>query len=739
MLTKETNANAFDLLYSIVSTADPKFKQFKDWYYTICNKLLKWSSTEGNQGTKRMKSILGFMSALALGENPEPLEFVRSSNGIPDLIVPIMPYLQLVGSQNEMGLRRQTIVQSLARLTDFVEGEPFDSDFDKAVKTISTPVKRSVNDFIEGKGRYAHKGFRTFVQEFLKMYKSEPIVKQLERGFNIGKATMEGAIYRESAGPNGPYNRCSDRDLKALFNPVNENLRSSIYDLQAEVCNQAIFKDFGPDGILLGESYDSGISRVSKLTALPQKAGKVRFIAQVDYYTQEVMTPIHNWLMDSLATLPTDCTYDQRRMLESFCSWTGQGDNVYSFDQSSCTDLFPIDTQLVVVEETKSQALAHGIKRVLVDRDFEVTYPSGKLKKVRWNSGQPMGALCSWPLMALTHHLLVHYAYWVSHNKTLPKTLFSKYAILGDDIVIADKHVADAYLKVCKELGMKINLSKSHISSGSNAMSEFAKLLVWRGHLIEVVKPKLLQSAIKDWRNAIPLLIDLKANRFMSLSIRQCEKLITKYFPKGKKVLSYLITVPQEFGGLGFPKGSLKNLTKISNKGSISPLLWYLTLQVRKDEKEKGREMYALESAICDRNMKKVRQYQLQADRTRHLSHPAHDREIKGALQPYMVLREVLNGSQTLKLSEKSNLPFWKQPVWVETKYHRDSVNLWQRAIKLSESYRFTGCDSIFLDKIAVRCQVKTSHGWCNKDLFLDSCIKDLEGKIYSALLRASL
>jgi hypothetical protein len=52
--------------------------------------------------------------------------------------------------------------------------------------------------------------------------------------------------------------------------------------------------------------------------------------------------------------------------------------------------------------------------------------------------------------------------------------LFRDYAVLGDDIVIADKAVAMSYLQIMRDLGVEINLSKSLISEQKGVL-EFAK------------------------------------------------------------------------------------------------------------------------------------------------------------------------------------------------------------------------------------------------------------------------
>lgn len=89
-------------------------------------------------------------------------------------------------------------------------------------------------------------------------------------------------------------------------------------------------------------------------------------------------------------------------------------------------------------------------------------------KTVKYEVGQPMGAYSSWAMLALTHHVLVRYSARLVgiHN-------FQGYALLGDDIVIANDKVASSYLDVMKTLGVKINLSKSVQSFD---FAEFAKV-----------------------------------------------------------------------------------------------------------------------------------------------------------------------------------------------------------------------------------------------------------------------
>ena len=88
---------------------------------------------------------------------------------------------------------------------------------------------------------------------------------------------------------------------------------------------------------------------------------------------------------------------------------------------------------------------------------------------VRFATGQSLGFLSSWPLFALCHHFVL----WYCADKVYPSRVFRKYALLGDDIVIADPRVADVYQSVINALGVKISLPKSLISDIGGC--EFAK------------------------------------------------------------------------------------------------------------------------------------------------------------------------------------------------------------------------------------------------------------------------
>lgn len=110
---------------------------------------------------------------------------------------------------------------------------------------------------------------------------------------------------------------------------------------------------------------------------------------------------------------------------------------------------------------------------ILIGRPYALPKSLGG-GEIHYGCGQPMGALSSWAMLAVTHHFLVQYARFnVCLDRGYPYTPTRDYCILGDDLIITDISLAKAYLRLLKMLGMEVNLSKSIVSS--NRTLEFAK------------------------------------------------------------------------------------------------------------------------------------------------------------------------------------------------------------------------------------------------------------------------
>lgn len=216
--------------------------------------------------------------------------------------------------------------------------------------------------------------------------------------------------------------------------------------------------------------------RLGKLSLKKEAAGKVRVFAMVDAWTQSVLAPLHSSLFSILRNIEQDGTFNQlapvRKLMDKGLK------EMYSYDLSAATDRLPIDLQVDILSLLyNNRETAEAWKALLIDRDYHLSnaeFPEAN-GVYRYAVGQPMGALSSWAMLALTHHLIVQ----IAALRVGYKGWFEDYAVLGDDIVIANKTVAQAYLVIMEMLGVDINLSKSVQSTVGGC--EFAKKLIVSG------------------------------------------------------------------------------------------------------------------------------------------------------------------------------------------------------------------------------------------------------------------
>jgi hypothetical protein len=265
---------------------------------------------------------------------------------------------------------------------------------------------------------------------------------------------------------------------------------------------------------------------LGKLGLKEEAAGKIRVFAMVDAWTNWVLAPLHKEIFRILKYLPTDGTFDQLAPVKDYRKWP----SAYSLDLTAATDRLPISLQIHILSLFYGKEFAVNWARLLVDRDYSVAIPLGKdpvngqmmydTKVIRYAVGQPMGALSSWAMLALTHHYIVNVAAW--QIGFVPKgKLYSNYAILGDDLVIGDRLVKDQYLRIVDALGVECGLHKSVLSSRGIGI-EFAKKTFFKG--VDV--------------SPVPILEFLTANYTLPSAISFAHK--------------YSLTLPQLVKSLGY-------------------------------------------------------------------------------------------------------------------------------------------------------------------------------------------
>nr|UPW42220.1 MAG: putative RNA dependent RNA polymerase [Inner Mongolia grassland mitovirus 8] len=262
--------------------------------------------------------------------------------------------------------------------------------------------------------------------------------------------------------------------------PIMENYLSSI---RALGWNTLWFEEKIRDLATLG-------MRLSALSALKTKksmtgeygqfslkeeaAGKLRVFAIVDSITQNMLAPLHSFMFSVLKSIPNDGTFDQEKSIKRSQEKSVLSGKAYSFDLSAATDRLPVKLTSKILSRIFSDDFAESWVQLMTDREFYFSQSAQSKysapEKLKYAVGQPMGALSSWPALALTHHWILQYC-----SSLLGRTDWeTQYEILGDDLVVFDSELADKYLEVARLLGVEINLNKS-ISSPNKPVFEFAK------------------------------------------------------------------------------------------------------------------------------------------------------------------------------------------------------------------------------------------------------------------------
>jgi len=166
--------------------------------------------------------------------------------------------------------------------------------------------------------------------------------------------------------------------------------------LTSEIYPGQTLIDFNQKSFLEGNTKQS----IRRLSYFSDKEGKTRVIAIMDYWTQSVLKPLHEHINKLLKCISTDCTFNQNH----FQSCLTHGP-YHSLDLKSATDRMPVVIQQYVVKHIIGDPRSEAWTRVLTNWEFDVDGGT-----VLYKAGQPMGAYSSWPVMALTHHVLVRLA-----------------------------------------------------------------------------------------------------------------------------------------------------------------------------------------------------------------------------------------------------------------------------------------------------------------------------------------
>jgi hypothetical protein len=289
-----------------------------------------------------------------------------------------------------------------------------------------------------------------------------------------------------TAGPNHPISSLSApfdayawsvSKSNTLIRFLTETKQTRLIELYQECLSTFLSEDGKGSRLALRQSASSRVRAsvtesplLGRLSLKYEPAGKVRVFAIVDIFTQSALKALHMWIFDLLRGLTSDATFDQEGKVSQFAR-DHKRESIYSFDLSSATDLIPMALTVEIMRGFLGD-LSPLWGELLVDRDYKLPDQDAS---IRYTRGQPIGALSSWSALAITHHWLVQQA-----AQRIGKFPFTEYLVLGDDISIAGKDVADSYLEVCKDFSVPINNKgiTSHPEDDRDSLVNFANQIL---------------------------------------------------------------------------------------------------------------------------------------------------------------------------------------------------------------------------------------------------------------------
>jgi hypothetical protein len=499
----------------------------------------KLSRQEGVlKAAKRLKEIYNVAQRYAADLSFEPIAFLRSDKiGFPKVLNPFRELLE--GSPDEK--RAALTVLQLFKLID-CKG-PHDTS------SITMP--------------YAGNPDPSFLDDFDSVLQLMFPSSEIESR----KSSLKGSLHISGKnGPNGPAMTTSHIDRKAISG---SSLESNIERLAILTENHQLLSYLQETSSMnsIETQHRNRKPAHSRLRVKYEAGGKARIFAIVDLFSQSALKPIHEFLMKWLKSQPTDGTNDHSFAAKAVREWTLTDQPIWSFDLTTATDRYPVFLQSRVMAAIFGSEIAELWEKIINDREFLV--PEGT-HAIRFNAGQPLGALSSWAAFAVTHHVHVQ----TSARRAGREYPFMDYRIIGDDISIKnDAAVANEYIGEMKEIDVPFSTPKSILphQCKSRPSAELAKRVFTGGIEITPVPPDAVLVYMREpfgKRILIELSIDRGYERWNSPYTVQSfivtnNEWAAMTFPlgrplpplKGVKVMSPYWTDPDEDPPAGFSRG----------------------------------------------------------------------------------------------------------------------------------------------------------------------------------------
>jgi hypothetical protein len=249
-----------------------------------------------------------------------------------------------------------------------------------------------------------------------------------------------------------------------------------------------------------------------KLSVIKEPGNKNRIVCIADFFSQNALLPLHNFLMKALRNIPQDATYSSSEVVKALASRQLRGHDYFlCADLKDFTDNLPISLQEYILSKLVNIEYSQLWTRVMTEPAFN-TYTK---KTISYSRGQPMGILSSWAMATITHHALVRFA-----ASRLPENKEGlDYYLLGDDIVICSKDLGFEYLRLLDSLHIPISKVKTFEGSGF----EFCKRIFKNGKELTPFSWNILTSknlnlkAVEFYRFARSMMDSVESKRLVNV------------------------------------------------------------------------------------------------------------------------------------------------------------------------------------------------------------------------------
>lgn len=238
---------------------------------------------------------------------------------------------------------------------------------------------------------------------------------------------------------------------------------------------------------------------------IPKTGGiKWRPIVAPNRVLQLLLSGLGRSLQSILKRMPQDCTHNQSMLDQRIQTVQSQGDYVGCVDLHAATEHIPYSWALYALNNL-SPSLSKELsffEDYIAKGTFLAEFPGCNHEIVRWQTGQPLGSIPSFPILGICNNVLIES---ICFRLGI---LDSPYGVLGDDTIFFSEMVRQAYMLTLKDYRIPISVHKSY----EHKLVEFAGKVY-----VPNVKPfhKTDQKAVSftnlfDWQLATNIPIPFK-------------------------------------------------------------------------------------------------------------------------------------------------------------------------------------------------------------------------------------